>query len=233
MKVTGLKKCFFWKTVFPIIALVHLVLSGCIGGTSKPSRFYTLNPVRPAVVDGMDGSAQTVTPEASIGVLPVEIPDYLDRSEIVTRTKSNELHLADYDRWGGDLRSDIARVLAETLSAQYPERRVAIITGRRILPSEYRVAVNVTRFDAIPGENVWMQAHWSIIGENGRVLARRDSNFNVPVRGRDYPSIVAAMSNAVDRLGNQVAGALKPMLATAAAEKGSSGQVAPGTPGPY
>lgn len=228
MKLTDTKKCFCWKMVLPIIALVNLVLAGCIGGTSKPSRFYTLNPVKPAVVDGMDGSAQAGTPEASIGILPVEIPDYLDRSEIVTRTKTNELQLSDFDRWGGDLRSDIARVLAETLSGQYPEKRVAIITGRRILPAEYRVAVNVTRFDAIPGENVWLQAHWSVIGEHGDVLARRDSNLNVPLRGRDYPSIVAAMSDAVDRLGNQIAGVLKPLLAKASAEKENSGQVASG-----
>jgi len=218
MKITDMKKCFCWKTVLPIVALVHMALAGCIGGASKPSRFYTLNPVRTAVVDGMDGSGQSGTPEASIGILPVEIPDYLDRPEIVTRTKLNELQLAEYERWGGDLRSDIARVLAENLSAQYPERRVAVITGRRILPVEYRVAVNVTRLDAVPGSNVWLQAHWSIVDEGGRVLARHDSNLNVPIRGRDYPSIVTAMSNAVDRLGNRIAGALKPLLASAAAE---------------
>lgn len=228
MKITDLKKCLGWKTVLPVIALVHLALAGCIGGTSKPSRFYTLNPVRPAIVDGMDGSTQSGTPEASIGILPVEIPDYLDRPEIVTRTKSNELQLAEFDRWGGDLRSDIARVLAENLAGQYPERRVAIITGRRILPVEYRVVVNVTRLDAVPGGTVWLQAHWSIVDQVGQVLARHDSNLNVPVRGNDYPSVVTAMSNAVDSLGNQIAGALKPMLANAATEKESSGRAAAG-----
>lgn len=227
MKIADMKRRFYRTTALLILVGVPLVLSGCtIGGTSKPSKFYTLNPVMPAMVDGMDGSGQTGIPEASIGILPVEIPDYLDRPEIVTRTRSNELHVAEFDRWGGDLRSDITRVLSETLSTQYPERRVAIITGRRIIPAEYRVAVNVTRLDAVPGRNVWLQAHWSILGEGGQILARHDSNLNVPVGGSDYPSVVAAMSNAVDRLGNQIAGALKPMLANAATRKESSGRAA-------
>jgi len=206
-----------WMIIWAFLAMLLLVQTGC--SRSAPSRFYTLQPVRPAPVGGAALDGMTGAPVPNIGIVFVEIPDYLDRPEVVTRTGPNSLHIADYDRWGGDLRSDITRVLAEVLSSHFPERRAAVATGRRALMADYKVTVNVTRLDPVPGESVWLKASWFIAGKSGRTLVSRESDLNEPLRGRDAQSAVTAMSVAVDRLGNEIAGALKPVIAGPAVQK--------------
>ncbi|MGD0229233.1 MAG: hypothetical protein ABSC19_02595, partial [Syntrophorhabdales bacterium] len=50
-----------------------------------------------------------------------------------------------------------------------------------------------------------------------------ESSLSEPIQGQNYGAIVAAMSRAVDQLGKELVGAMKPMLAQAAAGARSSG----------
>lgn len=202
--------------ILSVLVLLQTALGSC--GRSAPTRFYTLSPVQsavpaaPAAAMGDTGR----TPQITIGIMPVEIPDYLDRPEIVSRDTSNGLSLAEYDRWAGDLRNDIARILAERLSAQLPQERVFILTGRRSTPADYHIAVQVRRFEPVPGESIWLKAQWAVTEKSGQsVLLRRDSDLREPISGQGYPQTVAAMSRAVDNLGQEMAAALKPALAKA------------------
>lgn len=195
-----------------MITLASLVLGGCAGNTAA-SRFYTLDPVKRPAPEGTRAPAADAA-AVSVAITQLEIPDYLDRPEIVTRGPGNGLQVADYDRWGGDLRSDIGRVLAETISNRLSANRVIIGTAKRILPSDYRISVSVTRFDAVPGDRVWLRAQWAVTGKDGRtVLVRRESDLSEPMQGSDFRAIVAAMSRAVDRLGIEMAEGLRPIVA--------------------
>ncbi len=200
-----------------LIALGLMLLQiflGC-GGRSPSSRFYTLNPV----MRGDTGVAQrpvVVKMPTTIGIMPIEIPDYLDRPEIVTRNSFNGLSLAEYDRWGGDLRNDIARVLAETLSTSLPSNRVIILSGRRSAPANYQLTVQVRRFEPMPDGRVRLAAQWSITENPGQtVLFRSNSDVSENVSGPGYQAIVDAMSRAVERLGQEITVPLKPVLAGA------------------
>ncbi len=197
------------------LVLLPLLLGGC---ASKSSRFYTLNPAIPAPSPGpVQSTPPAGPPAASIGIVLVEIPDYLDRPQIVTRNENNELKLAEFDRWAGELDNDVARVLAEKLSASLPDNEVLVLTGRRAVPADYRIAVHLTRFDAMPGNVVWLNALWTVLGKEGRHIAiRSESNFAEPIQGTGYEATVAAMSRAIDKLGAEIAGAVKSMLAESA-----------------
>ena len=71
-----------------------LALTGCAG--SESVRYYVLS----ATPAGPVGAAVRDIP---VGVGPVELPEYLDRPQIVTRTSQNELNVADFDRWAESL----------------------------------------------------------------------------------------------------------------------------------
>lgn len=116
----------------PVLALLlsFLLLAGC---ASKSSKFYTLDPAARMPSSGPVPVAPP-GPASSISLVSVEIPDYLDRPQIVTRNEKGGLEIAEFDRWAGELQKDIARVLAETMSASLPESRVFVLTGRRIVP---------------------------------------------------------------------------------------------------
>lgn len=200
------------------LVLFPLILGGC--GAGKSSRFYTLIPATPAPGASRIAGTSSAGPPLNIGIMPVEIPDYLDRPQIVTRDAGSGLKVAEFDRWAGELQNDIARVLAETLSMQFPGQRVFILTGRRAVPADYRITLQVTRFDPSPGQSVWLKAQWAVLGKDGReVVVRGESDLTEPIAGQDYASTVAAMSRAVDQMGRQMADAMKPRLAYAAAEK--------------
>jgi uncharacterized lipoprotein YmbA len=62
--------------------------------------------------------------QVSVSIAPVEVPDYLDRLQIVTRDGNNGLKLAEFDRWGGSLGENIATVLVENLSLLLGSDRV-------------------------------------------------------------------------------------------------------------
>lgn len=190
-----------------------LFLSYC--GGSKSSKFYTLHPVSAATAQNPPSSNS----RSSIGIVSVEVPDYVDRPQIVTRNANNGIEVAEFDRWAGDLRNDLARVLAETMSVQLPADDVFVLTGRRAIPADYRVTVNVTRFDAMANE-VWLKALWTILNKDGRQVGiRGESSLREPIQGTGYGAIVAAMSRAVGRLGTEISDTIKPVLAKAASSR--------------
>lgn len=216
-----MKKLSAQSLILTGAVLFSLILAGC-GGNSAPARFYTLDPVKRT---GPEGPLAPAAKTVAISITHIEIPDYLDRPEIVTRTLGNDLQVSEFDRWGGDLRSDVARVLAETISTRLPGNRVLISTARRVFPCEYRISVSVSRFDAVPGEKVWLKAQWAVMGGDGRtVLAHSESDLTEGIQGQDFRSIVAAMSRAANRLGIQIADALKPVLTDAVASGRGDGK---------
>ena len=190
------------------VVMVSLLLGGC--GLSRSPKFYILSPVNSPGAAGKQ--AVLSEPTVAVGIGPVEIPDYLDRPQIVTRTAQNGLEVAQFHRWGGLLKPDVARVLIENLSAQLADQ-VAVVPWRRGVPLQHRVAVDVTRFDAMPGDSVWLKAQWTIFGQDGKSVAMaRESNVKEPVADRDYATVVAAMSKALGSLSQDMADGLTSVL---------------------
>ena len=71
---------------------ISVTLAGCLG-SSRPARIYTLAPLQ------IRNGADSIAPYATLAVGPIEIPDAIDRQQIVTRTGANELVVAEFDRW--------------------------------------------------------------------------------------------------------------------------------------
>ncbi|MFW6242141.1 MAG: PqiC family protein, partial [Thermodesulfobacteriota bacterium] len=81
----------FLRWLFPLL-LAALFLLPVACGRSLPTRFYLLTPQKTG-----PGAAPTAGP--SVGVGPVELPDYLDRPQILTRAGEHEIHFAEFDQW--------------------------------------------------------------------------------------------------------------------------------------
>src|SRR5436190_702952 len=93
--------------------------------------------------------ASTLTP--AVGVRAVDLPAELDRPQIVTRSGTNSVQLAEFDRWSAPLRDIIARLIAENLAAQLPADRVAVYPWMPGDSIEQEVTVEITRFDGRRG----------------------------------------------------------------------------------
>jgi hypothetical protein len=98
--------------------LVLLIAEGC---AVQETRFYLLTPESPHWPLAKSKGKSEIPPMTVL--LAVDIPGYLDRSQIVTRSH-NRLHLAEHDRWAEPLRDNIARVIAEDLAGLCPGSRI-------------------------------------------------------------------------------------------------------------
>jgi uncharacterized lipoprotein YmbA len=145
----------------------------------------------------------------SIGIGPVAIPDYLDRAQIVTRVTPNEIKLAEFERWAEPLKDSFAQVLAKNLSTLLCIKEISFFPWRREIPRDYRIEVKVIRFDGSPGDKVVLEAWWTLLSGDGKILLQsKRSNFTEPVGDRDYKSLVSGQSRNLASLSREIAEAI-------------------------
>jgi uncharacterized protein len=184
---------------YSYMILIALLLSGC--ARSPAARFYLLTPL-PAAGKVAQGEAS----RAWIKVLPVQIPDYLDRRQIVTRTGSNSLNVAEYHRWAGSLGDNMTAVVAEDLGSYLSSERVFAAPGLGGAKPDYLVSVQVLRLDAIPGEHLLLKARWSIRhGQGQEDAAGKEGSFSEQLSDRLYETVAAGISRALGRLSGEMA----------------------------
>ena len=197
--------CFRFFSLFFILFLC--LFSGC--ASSKPSRFYALN-----AIEAMQDLQKKVVAEQQvvIGLDTAEIPDYLDRPQIVIKNNRNELHISEFDRWAGPLRDDVGRVLLENLSALLSDTPVAVISETWGVPLDYRLAVNITRFDVAAEEDVELKAQWTLVGKDKQEIIVRESSIRERIEGKGYSAVVSAMSRSLGKLSQDIAEEIKSVL---------------------
>jgi uncharacterized lipoprotein YmbA len=185
-----------------MLAVSSLGVSGC--STGPPARLYVLTSLP---------RAESVPPttgrrDLSIGVGPVELPQYLNRSQIVTGEQSPELQSAASAQWAEPLQDGFTRVLAENLSLLLATERVALFPWKTFIP-EYQVVVEVTHFLGQTGGEVSLVALWSILTKDGRgVLVSKKSSFREATGSSEYAAMAAAMSRTVAALSRDIAAVL-------------------------
>lgn len=184
-----------------IIALL-LVLAAC--ATPVKTRYYTLSagssPPAAAEVSGVPGYR--------VAIGPVTVPDALDRQQIVLRVAPNRYAILDAERWTEPLKSEIPRVLAEEVGKRLPAARVAAQLQYGGQGADYRVLIDVLRFESVPGESITLEAAWSVQNRAGERLREAHSIFVEQVKAPGVAPLVNAHVKALDALGREIAEAL-------------------------
>jgi len=188
------------------LGIVLLFQVGC-AGRSKPSSFYVLSPV--AVTELELKKATEGSSDIAIGIFPVSLPKYLKKSQIVTRTGNNELHLAEYDRWAGKIEEDIGRVIAENLSHLLATDKVLSYPALDIIALDYTLKIDISRFEGRLGGEIEFIARWAVFDGQGNTLyGVKATRIIEPTQGRGYSEIVAAQSRALAAFSREVANAI-------------------------
>ena len=179
-----------------LLVVASAWLAAC--ATSPQSRFYTLTPL---------ASAEKKQPSmVSVNVAPVEIPDYLDRPQIVTRDGRNRLVLAEFHRWAGSIGENMSVVLAEDLAMLLGTDRVFVNTAAPSNEADYSVTMRVLRLDALPGDHVLLKAQWTLFcGPGSKKGVTRVSNITERLNDGSYDTMVAAVNQAVEKVSREIA----------------------------
>jgi uncharacterized lipoprotein YmbA len=163
----------------------------------------------------MSGSAPEGKPSmsdgcVSIGIGPIEIPDYLYQLKIATRMTPNEIKFAEFDRWAEPLKDNLTRVFAQNLSSLVCTKEINFFPWRGGIPMDYWVEIKIIRFDGKPGDQVVLDAWWRLLSGDGKTMFQsKRSSFSEPVGGGDYKSLVLAHSQALGALSRDIAEAIK------------------------
>jgi len=178
-----------------------LCLSAC-AGKSTSSKFYVLS--------AMPQSALSATEGTTIGVLPVAMPDYLDRPQIVTRASENEIKLDEFSRWAEPLKESFTRALVLNLSSLLDTVKVVKTTGSAGFPMALQVGVEVLQFDGALGGDAVLIVKWALFEAGGKkLLLAKKSSFKEPTGAASYEALVAAQSRAVAALSREIAEAIR------------------------
>jgi uncharacterized lipoprotein YmbA len=183
--------------------LTLLLLAGC-GSSSQRVEYYTFNPI-----SGMQAEANTPATDQtlSIGIGPVEIPQILDRPQIVTRSGPNKLNIDEFNRWAGRLDKNFARVLANNISLLIGTDQVAVYPWQTAFKPRYTIALKINHFEGQWGKDVLLEAIWSVTDpQRQSTPSMRKTAINEPLSAEpDYEALVAAHSRAIALLSREIA----------------------------
>jgi uncharacterized lipoprotein YmbA len=190
-----------------LLFALGLIMGSCIGaGTQRQTKYYVLSSLQ---------SDTTPTPpladlsDIAIGVGPIRMPMYLDRSDIVTRGSQNEVEIADFAQWAGPLPENFSRVLAENLSVLLTTDKVAVFPFGRTDSIDYNITVYVTRFDGSPGDSAHLRARWAILDRKRREsFYEKHTTVIDPTENDTTEALVAAKSRSVGVLSREIAQAI-------------------------
>ena len=170
------------------------------GCSTAPARFYSLDST--ATADSNPAA------HASVMVGPVTIPASVDQPEFVVRVAANRVEVDEFNRWVSPLNDGIARAVAGDLVVLLGSPDVAAAQLANFNP-DYRVTIDVQRFDSIRGDAAVVEAVWTVkktVGgetRSGRTVARE------PVQGQGFDALAAAHSRALTRMSGDIAAAIR------------------------
>lgn len=186
-----------------IVCVATLAAGGCItlSDPPEPVRYYTLADPNQATVTG-----------SGPGVLagPFELPEYLNRPQLVTLGSNNELLLAPAERWAEPLEDSVARRVAGQLRVTLNQQQVYAYPSLTVRDVQQRVTGAISHFGRAADGRVQLELTWGVLDDDGNyvygpVFATYSDQLEA---GADTGAMVGAMGALLDRYAADAAAAL-------------------------
>ena len=183
-----------------LIAVVLLAVAGC--GSTRPSNFYQLDEPAATRLSGLERGI-------AIGIGPVTLEPYLDRPQIVIRGAGHKLELSEFNRWAEPLVDSISRVIIVNLSNMLESTRVFKVPRRnKTIPLEFRIEIDIARFDGTLGGDVLLVARWTVYGREESALLTKVSIISESSGGEGFDNLIAAQNRTLQKLSQEIVDAI-------------------------
>ena len=177
-----------------------LLLTAC--GSSPPSHLYRLT-----AASGALGGEQ----QPSLGIGPIEIPEFLNRSALVYTRGENRLLVSGTDLWGEPLAQGVQRIMGLNLAQLLNTENLSYFPWDSRHPPQYGVRISVLDLDANDQEAT-LTADWLLFHPaTGDVISKRISQYSKPLpAGTFAPSeLPPAYSTLLYQLSETIADAIR------------------------
>ena len=176
------------------------LLAAC--GSSPPSNHYVLTARGPATPPQLE--------EPSLGIGPINIPEYLNRSGMVYNRQGNRVQVSNTERWAEPLEDGLKRVLSINLAGLVGTQNVRFFPWSQRRHPDYGIKVNLLMLDA-GDEEAKLVAEWLVYRPaTGETVVRRITQIKEPLpSGEVSPSQIApAYSDLLYQLSEIIAQAI-------------------------
>jgi uncharacterized protein len=185
-----------------IILCVSVLLIAC---ASTPTNFYTLESQSHPPAVTTTASAKKIL----IGIGPLTLPALLDRKGIVTRTENNSVQIAEFDQWAAPLQNNVIAVLSKNVATLQPNAIVRSYPWSIYGNVDYRVIIDISRFDTQLGKSANLEASWTIMEEkNHTIISNGQTKLEQPLNDVSYNSAAQALSKLLGEFSQRLSLAL-------------------------
>ncbi len=176
---------------------IALLLAACaLAACSTPELYYRLSA---------DGPLPSPSSGLSLGVGPIELPEYIDRAELVFQSSETRFEVPYEQRWAGSLRDTTTRAVGVNLARRLGTSNLRTYPWPPGTHLDRQVRINVNQFHARSGGDAILEATWTIEDGRNNVLSRGSGAFREPVQKDGYEGIVAAQSRLLGQLSDRLA----------------------------
>jgi uncharacterized lipoprotein YmbA len=185
-----------------IAIVLAMLATACSLGSGVKENFYVLS--------GPEGAAPADSPGAlAIYLGPVAVPESVDRSAMVLQSSANQVDLSDEHRWAEPAKTAIPRVIAENLMRLLNTPRVMSSRVGPVTDVDYRVALDVQRFESSLSQGATIEVLWTVTGKRTNAPITGRSSVREPAASATPEGVAAAHSRALARVAADIAAALK------------------------
>lgn len=186
-----------------IMLFVTGLLSACVGGgATMPTRYYLIDPVE------YSSESVKAVRQLSIEIIDLQIPQYLERFQIASRSSESRLEFSDENQWGENLRKNLLRSMARNLSRLLSTVDVGTPLNRSSSLPDYRIQIHIEQFEQDVDDKVKLIARWQLSSSSqpesiGVFGAELDSQQLI--EEDNYDQMIAVMRQLFGKLSEQIA----------------------------
>jgi uncharacterized lipoprotein YmbA len=188
-----------------LCAAIAVPLSGCLGpATSRPTRLFVLTATETAREAGIPPT------NLRLAVGRISLPDLVNRPQIVTRISPHEVRADDYAQWAESLETSIPRVISEDLARRMGTDQVFVSPWPSKIQSDLRLEGAILEFEGGRDGMVSLVVRWRWVRADGsEAHPLQVSSYRVPAANPSTEALVAAMSEALGALSDDLAAAIE------------------------
>lgn len=183
---------------------VLVMFSAC--SSSSPVRYFALSPIDADFRQDPDDAVM-------LGLGPIRMPDYLNRSQIVWRGDNAEMRVDEFSRWTEPLAKSLLRIVSTDVDNLLTGVVVVVFPYEPFVRDQvvYRLVGDINRFEADGSGQVVLEIQWGIADVDGGVVVPvRRNRYQAQASTADDPgSVVAAMNDALAQFSRDIASKLE------------------------
>ena len=194
-----------WRQQYKIITLLFLtcLLCGCFGSNpTVPIRYYLIDPV-----DYPNSSVKAVR-QLSIEIIDLQLPQYLERFHIATRSNESQLEFSETNQWGENLRKNLLRTMARNLSFLLTTIDISTPLSRSASMPDYRVQIYIDQFEQDVDKKIKLSARWQLSTTTQTEplgVFNADLESQQTIEDGNYDQMVSVMRSLYGELSDRIA----------------------------